>query len=79
MIGPHTHIDCIPIMLIMGKNIYVDDDNVYHDDNANDDDDGLPAHSHQSYSHQVGICHNDEGWEYDRVTFPPYINQSYTH
>ena len=31
---------------------------------------GYPAYSHQSYSHQVGICHNDEGWEYDTVTFP---------
>ena len=29
--------------------------------------------SHQSYSHQVGICHNDEGWEYDTVNFPPYL------
>ena len=35
---------------------------------------GLPAYSHQSYSHLVGICHNDEGWEYDAVTFPPCIN-----
>ena len=33
---------------------------------------GYPAYSHQSYSHQVGICHNDEGWEYDTVKFPPY-------
>ena len=33
---------------------------------------GYPAYSHQSYSHQVGICYNDEGWEYDTVTFPPY-------
>ena len=41
-----------------------------------DDDDGLPAYSHQSYSHQVGICHNDEGWEYDTVTFQPCINPS---
>ena len=32
---------------------------------------GLPA-----YSHLVGICHNDEGWEYDTVTFPPCINSS---
>ena len=32
---------------------------------------GLPAYSHQSYSHQVGICHNGEGWEYDTVMFPP--------
>ena len=45
-----------------------------HDDD--DDDVGLPAYSHQSYSHLVGICHNDEGWEYDTVTFPPCINQS---
>ena len=33
---------------------------------------GLPANYHQSYSHLVGICHNDEGWEYDTVKFPPY-------
>ena len=45
-----------------------DDDKDYEDD----DDDGYPAYSHQSHSHQVGICHNDEGWEYDTVTFPPY-------
>ena len=30
--------------------------------------------THQSYSHQVGICHNDEGWEYDTVKFPLYPN-----
>ena len=42
----------------------------YYDDN--DDDDGLPANYHQSHSHQVGICHNDEGWEYDTVRFPPH-------
>ena len=41
-------------------------------DDIGDDDDGYPAYSHQSYSHQVGICHNDEGWEYDTVKFPPY-------
>ena len=33
-------------------------------------------YSHQSYSHQVGMCHNDEGWEYDTVIFPPCINPS---
>ena len=33
----------------------------YDDDENNDDDEGLPAYSHQSYSHLVGICHNDEG------------------
>ena len=33
---------------------------------------GYPANYHQSYSHLVGICHNDEGWEYDTVKFPPY-------
>ena len=43
-----------------------------HDDDEDDDDDGLPANYHQSYSHLVGICHNDEGWEYDTVRFPPY-------
>ena len=32
-----------------------------------------PAYSHQSYSHQVGICHNDEG------QFPtiPIYNDNY--
>ena len=40
------------------------------DDDDDDDDIGLPAYSHQSYSHLVGICHNDEWWEYDLVTFP---------
>ena len=39
--------------------------------NHDDDDDGLPAYSHQSYSQQVRICHYDEGWENDTVTFPP--------
>ena len=29
------------------------------------------AYSHQSYSHQVGICRNDKGREYDTVKFPP--------
>ena len=38
-----------------------DDDDAYDDDG----DDGLPANSHQSYSQQVGICHDDEGWKYD--------------
>ena len=33
---------------------------------------GYPANCHQSHSHLVGICHNDEGWEYDTVKFPPY-------
>ena len=33
----------------------VNDDGNYH---------GYPAYCHQSYSHQVGICHNDEGWEH---------------
>ena len=41
---------------------------------GDDDDNGLPAYSHQSYSHLVGICHHDEGWEHDTVTFPPCIN-----
>ena len=36
-------------------------DSYEDDDHHNDDyDDGLPAHSHQ-----VGICHDDEVWEYD--------------
>ena len=46
-----------------------DDHDDYEDD---DDDDGVPANYHQSYPHQVGICHDDEGWEYDTVRFPPY-------
>ena len=29
------------------------------DDGDGDDDGGLPAHSHPSYSHQVGIWHDD--------------------
>ena len=33
---------------------------------------GYPSYSHQSYSHQVGIWHNDEEWEYDTVKFPHY-------
>ena len=41
-------------------------------DRSDDDDDGYPAYSHQSDSHQVGIWHHDEGWEYDTVKFPPY-------
>ena len=45
-------------------------------DDDDDDDDGLPAYSHQSYSHLVGICHNDEGWEYDTVIFPPCTDPS---
>ena len=32
-----------------------------NDDNDEYDDDGYPAHSPQPYSHQVGICHNEEG------------------
>ena len=46
------------------------------DDDENDDDDdddGYPAFSHQSYSHQLGIYHNDEWWEYDTVNIPPYL------
>ena len=42
-------------------------------DDDDDDDDGYPAYFHQSYSHQVGTCHNDEWWEYDTVNFPPYL------
>ena len=54
---------------------YEDDDNEDDDDEDDEDDgddaydddgdDGLPANSHQSYSQQVGICHDDEGWKYD--------------
>ena len=57
------------------KKMFSDGDAAADDDGADgavDDDDGYPAYSHQSYSHQVGICHNDEGWEYDTVKFPPY-------
>ena len=31
------------------------------------------AYSNKSYSHQVGICHNDERWEYDTVNLPLYL------
>ena len=48
------------------------DDDGDDDDEDGDDDDGYPAYYHRSHSHQVGICHNDEGWEYDTVRFPPY-------
>ena len=59
-----------------GNMLLVHDDG--DDDDADDagDDGGIPAFSHQSYSHLVGIWHNDEGWEYDTVTFPPCINPS---
>ena len=48
-----------------------------HDDDGNDDwwcmiSMGYPANYHRSHSHQVGICHDDEGWEYDTVKIPPY-------
>ena len=46
--------------------------NKVHNDDDDDDDDGYPAYYHRSHSHQVGICHDDEGWEYDTVKFPPY-------
>ena len=39
-----------------------------HADDDDDDNNGLPA-----YFHQVGLCHDDEDWEYDTVTFPPCI------
>ena len=42
-----------------GGNVLVshddDDDDGDDNDDDDDDDDGLPAHSHPSYSHQVGI------------------------
>ena len=53
-----------------------DGDDDYDDDDVDDDDNVLPANSHQSYSHLVGICHNDQRWEYDTVTFPPCKNPS---
>ena len=46
-----------------------DDDNDHHGDHG---EHGYPAYYHRSHSHQVGICHDDEGWEYDTVKFPPY-------
>ena len=57
-----------------GKNVDDDDDDDYDDDDDDDDDydDDYPANYHRSHSHQVGICHDDEGWEYDTVKFPPY-------
>ena len=51
-----------------------DDDDEDGDDDDDDDDgndDGLPA-----YSHQVGMCHYDKGWENDKVPLPPCINLS---
>ena len=36
-----------------------DVDNDDDDDDDDNDDNGYPAYSHQSYSHQVGICHHD--------------------
>ena len=51
-----------------------DDMDVEEADDDDVDDGGYPAYFHQSYSHQVGICHNDEGWEYGTVNFPPYHN-----
>ena len=54
------------------------DDDDDDDDDVDDDDDGLPAYSHQSYSHQVGLCHYDEGWENDTVTFTMYKSVIYT-
>ena len=39
----------------------LEDDDDDYDDDDDDDDDGLPANYHQSYSHQVGICHNVKG------------------
>ena len=32
------------------------------------------CHGLSAYSHQVGICHYDEGWENDTVTLAPCIN-----
>ena len=57
-------------IMLQGPNIHgnYDDD----DDDEDDDNIGYPANYHWSHSHQVGICHDDEGWEYDTVKFPPY-------
>ena len=38
------------------------------------DDNGLSAYCHQSYSHQVGLSHYEEGWENDTVTLPQCKN-----
>ena len=48
----------------------------HHHHHHNHHHNGLPAYSHQSYSHQVGIWHHDKGWEHDTVTFPPCIHLS---
>ena len=50
-----------------------EDDNLDDYEDDDEDDEGYTAYSHQSYSHQVGICRNDKGWEYDSVNFPPYL------
>ena len=60
--------------MILNQQVHDDDedDGAVDDDDDDDDNYGLPANYHQSHSHQVGICHDDEGWEYDTVKFPPY-------
>ena len=45
------------------------------DGGGHDDDGGLPAHYHTPYSHQVGICHDDKGWECATVIFLPYMDE----
>ena len=45
------------------------------DGGGHDDDGGLPAHYHTPYSHQVGICHDDKGWECVTVIFLPYMDE----
>ena len=70
---------------VWGSGFDVNEDSYGHDDDGDHsalvDDDGLPENSHKSYSHQVGIRHNDERWEYDtvkydKVKFPPCTNPS---
>ena len=63
----HPHSDCQYTCKDCCCQYDYDDENDYDGDN-----DGYPAYSHQPYSHHVGICHNDESWEYDTVTFPPF-------
>ena len=63
-----------------GNNDGDDDDGGHGDGNdddggGHDDDGGLPAHYHTPYSHQVGICHDDKGWECVTVIFLPYMDE----
>ena len=57
------HISNFPFLWWSSSWSFENYDCIYH---------GYPANYHQSHSHHVGICHNDEWWEYDTVKFPPY-------